>query len=391
MGARPGNRPAFTRGHDDELRCGLAVAAYGRVGGQGAAGNQIDRPRLTRREAIGLLGAGAVAAAGPLAQAAQQARPAYPKGAVIRTLLKDLPPESVRSGSVLFHEHLSMRYPLGATEHFTDDVALMIEETRAAGTDGVAAIVDGGHDDMVRNMDALQRIARESGVHVIASGGYYMQRTYPADLAAKSVDTIADELAREAIARRYGAFGEIGQQGGVMTDDERKVFQAVAKAQVRTGLPIFTHNAYTGMRVPATPVPRDTAITQLDLLESAGARAANLAIGHVCCLDDPKAEIAQQIAKRGAFVGFDRVTIPLVPDAQKVTTIVALVEAGYAANVLLSSDFSSARALKKNGGPGIAQTATVFGPMLLEAGISESELRQILVDNPKRFLAFVPK
>ena len=352
----------------------------------------LDRHHLSRRDAIGLLCGGAIAgAAWRSVQAAQPASAVFPKGAVIRTLLKDLPPESVGSGSVLFHEHLSMRYPLGVTEHFTDDVAVMVDETKAAGADGVSVIVDGGHDDMVRNLDALQRIARESGVHVIASGGYYMQRTYPAAIASKSVDEIADELAREATVRRLGAFGEIGQQGGVLTDDERKVFQAVAKAQVKTGLPIFTHNAYTGMRVIANPVPRDTAIRQLDLLESAGAQAAHLAIGHVCCLDDPKAEIAQQIAKRGAFVGFDRVTIQLVPDAQKVTTIMALVEAGYARNVLLSSDFSSARALKKNGGPGIAQTVTVFGPMLLKAGMPEATLRQILVDNPKRFLAFVPK
>ncbi len=347
---------------------------------------------VTRREAMSLLGMSAIAGlAGRPAEGARQAATGFPKGAVIRTLLKDLPPESVGSGSLLFHEHLSMRYPLGVTEHFTDDVAMMVEETKAAGADGVSVIVDGGHDDMVRNLDALQRIARESGVHVIASGGYYMQRTYPTTIAGKSVDALADELASEATARRFGAFGEIGQQGGVLTEDERKVFQAVAKAQVRTGLPIFTHNAYTGMRVIPNPVPRDTAIQQLDLLESAGAQAAHLAIGHVCCLDDPKAEIAQQIARRGAFVGFDRVTIQLVPDAQKVTTIMALVEAGFARNVLLSSDFSSARALKKNGGPGIAQTATVFGPMLLKAGMPEATLRQILVDNPKRFLAFVPK
>ncbi|MGH9383497.1 MAG: hypothetical protein ACRD2N_04325 [Vicinamibacterales bacterium] len=70
--------------------------------------------------------------------------------------------------------------------------------------------------------------------------------------------------------------------------------------------------------------------------------------------------------------------------------VMALVEAGYAAHLLLSSDFAVARSLKKNGGPGIGQTATVFGPMLREAGMSEAMLRQILVDNPRRFLAFVP-
>ena len=46
--------------------------------------------------------------------------------------------------------------------------------------------------------------------------------------------------------------------------------------------------------------------------------AAHVAIGHVCCLDDPEGEMAIALAKRGAYVGFDRVTIQLVPDAQKV-------------------------------------------------------------------------
>jgi phosphotriesterase-related protein len=69
----------------------------------------------------------------------------------------------------------------------------------------------------------------------------------------------------------------------------------------------------------------------------------------------------------------------------------ALIEAGHADKLLLSSDFYSGPALKANGGPGFAQTATVFGPMLLEAGLDQATLRGILVDNPKRFLAFSPR
>jgi hypothetical protein len=105
----------------------------------------------------------------------------------------------------------------------------------------------------------------------------------------------------------------------------------------------------------------------------------------------------EAIALVGAGAGgglaslFDRVTIPIVPDAQKVATILALLEAGYADQLLLSSDFSNRLALKKDGGPGVAQTVTVFGPMLLKAGVSETTLRRILVDNSRRFLAFVPK
>src|SRR5262245_14694621 len=69
----------------------------------------------------------------------------FPRGAVIRTLLRDVSPTALASGAVLFHEHLSIHYPLtnalavkqGAPPptHFSDDVDLMIEETRAAGKD----------------------------------------------------------------------------------------------------------------------------------------------------------------------------------------------------------------------------------------------------------------
>jgi predicted metal-dependent phosphotriesterase family hydrolase len=33
----------------------------------------------------------------------------------------------------------------------------------------------------------------------------------------------------------------------------------------------------------------------------------------------------------------------------------------------------------------------VFGPLLREAGVGDSVMRQIFEDNPKRFLAFVPR
>jgi phosphotriesterase-related protein len=373
--------------------------------GNGGAG-------MNRRDAMGVLGIGAAGgvvswlghdaqalaaaftdSAEALANQAAQGAAAvtFSRGAIIRTLLKDVPPESLAGGPTLFHEHLSISLSANNTPHYTADVAMMVEEAKAASKDGIACIVDGGHADMGRDLSALRRIASESGLPIIASGGYYMQRTYPADVATKTADQIADDLVRDATTGRLGAFGEIGQQGGEMTADERKVFQAIGKAHVRTGVPVFTHNAYTGKRQVPTPVPRDAALGQLDLLESVGAKPQNLAIGHVCCLDDPKAEIAIQLAKRGAFVGFDRVTLATMPDPDRVIMVMAMAEAGVASQLLLSSDFYSEPALKKNGGPGLAQTATVFGPLLIKAGMSEAMLRRILVDNPRRFLAFVPK
>jgi phosphotriesterase-related protein len=100
-------------------------------------------------------------------------------------------------------------------------------------------------------------------------------------------------------------------------------------------------------------------------------------------------EVHKAICKRGAFVGFDRQGGP--GDARQVPMVVSLIEAGYAGNLMLSSDFSGANQLKKNGGPGYAKTVTVFAPKLREAGVKDDVLHGILVDNPRRFLAFTPK
>jgi phosphotriesterase-related protein len=354
---------------------------------------------ISRREALRLLGltgavaatAGRGAASATFAQSASRSTPPIRRdGPIIRTVLRDYAPEELGSGPVLMHEHLSIHYPIGATEHFTDDVALMTEEARLAVADGVACIVDGGHPDMARDLDALRRIATGSGMPIVAGGGYYMQRTYPTDIASKSAERIATELVAEIDRDHIGAIGEIGQQDGVLTADEQKVFEAIGMAQAITGLPVFTHNAYTGTR--AGTVPREAGLRQLDILLAAGARPTSIAIGHMCCLDDPKAEVAMEIAATGAFVAFDRVTLnAIIPDTARVTMALALIDAGHANKLLLSSDFYSANSLKTRGGSGLAQTVTVFAPMLRAEGVPEETMRQILVENPRRFLAFTPR
>jgi len=59
----------------------------------------------TRREALGILGMGVATAALP--EFASAAPLTFPKGAVIRTILKDYAPEELAGGATLFHEHMS--------------------------------------------------------------------------------------------------------------------------------------------------------------------------------------------------------------------------------------------------------------------------------------------
>ncbi len=340
---------------------------------------------FTRREVIQLLGgaAGLGMVTGCRFDQADPRLAGIPRNAIVRTVLADIDPGDI-SGVTLFHEHLSIRMSPDRPSA-TDDVDNIVREIQVAASEGVGCIVDGGHRDLGRDLDAVIRVANETDVHVVACTGYYMERFHQPEIATSSEDVIAEGLAADAARYRLGAYGEIGQSSNAaqMTTNERKVFRAVGKAHMATGLPVFTHNAYgTGENVRP-----DAGLTQLDVLESMGVGPANIVIGHACCLDDPSASVLIEIADRGAFVGFDRVTGGRVDDAQKVVTIMAFLEAGHADKLLISSDYTGNRSERR---PGYGNSITVFAPLLREAGIDEDVLGAIQRDNPRRFLAFEP-
>jgi len=147
------------------------------------------------------------------------------------------------------------------------------------------------------------------------------------------------------------------------------VFRAVGKAHLATNLPIFTH----------TGIPGKSALEQLDILEDAGVDPRRVAIGHLGNLADQDVYVHKTICRRGGYVGFDRQGSGR--DAPVVPLVMALLEAGFADHVLISGDAS-----RSYGRP-----LTAFLPQLKAAGASDDVLRRITVDNPRRFLAFVPR
>jgi predicted metal-dependent phosphotriesterase family hydrolase len=351
---------------------------------------------LNRRQAITLLGGGAglavVSSLEPAARLLASGQVAskgtgaltFPTGAIVRTILKDLAPEALASGNTLFHEHLDGVYSrdqrqLKLPPPSNADITPTVEDVKQAMKDGgVVCIVDGGHPDMGVNYEHLKEISRLTGVHVVASGGYYIQNTYPAEISAMSEDQIADDLVKEAAAGRYGAYGEIGYMPAEadFTPDERKVFRAVGKAHLKNNLPIFTHNNYgTGPNVP-----REIALRQLDVYESVGVDPRRIAIGHMDSLPGRNADIMNALAKRGALVALDRVRGDVKGDEDRVALTLAFLEAGHLDHLLLSSD--TRRDFNK-----VAR----FARQLQAAGVSGAMLHTIQVDNPRRFLAFVPK
>ena len=319
----------------------------------------------------------------------------FAKGAIIRAILRDYAPEELAGGATLFHEHMqlatdfSARFAAAAAAaratnglppapprvvgappgpDIMHDVDLMSAEVTKTKSEGVACIVDAGHADMGRNIDFLRKVSMKSGVPIVAGGGFYAQPFYPKEISTMSEDQILKALLKQADDDNLGAFGEIGSWDEI-TADERKVFRAVGRAHVATNLPIFTH----------TGIPGKSALEQLDILEDAGVKLDRVLIGHLGNLVDANVYVHKTICRRGAFVGFDRQGGN--NDAQQVPMVMALIEAGFAGHLLFSADASS----------GYGKTLTVFVPKLRAAGASDQVLHQIMVDNPRRFLAFVPK
>jgi phosphotriesterase-related protein len=321
----------------------------------------------------------------------------FPKGSVIRAVLKDLDPSTLTTPT-LYHEHVSITDAfltrlLGATAKpgsppppprkpgYTDDRDLMVAELEAARKDAVACLVDAGSASR-RSVDYLKELSAKSGMPIVAGGGYYLEPVYPPEVSQMTEEQLVEGLVRDAGAQRWGAFGEIGSTEA-FTPLQRKAFRAMGKAQVRTNLPILTHT-------PESGGGSKVALEQLDIFESVGVSPRHVAIGHLDGAADFMNDVRMAIAKRGAYVGLDH-TGRGATDPTVVPMVLALINAGYADNILLSSDFASEADLKRNGGPGYAKTITVFVPLLRKAGVSETTIHSITVDNPRRFLAFVPK
>jgi phosphotriesterase-related protein len=377
--------------------------------------NRFRSTAITRRRALELLSLTAGVCATRISPLAAQVT--FPRGAIIRTLFKDMTPEELASGATSFHEHLSLppdfnarfsaataatRAANGAPAATGQgggrqagpsaaatapaagaraggppsapgpdpmrDVNLMTEELLNAKRDGLACIVDAGAEAMGRDLEFIKQASMKANMPVVAAGGFYTQPFYPKEISTMSEAQIVRALIKQADETPLGAFGEIGSWDE-MTVDERKVFRAVGKAHLETNLPIFTH----------TGIPGKAAIEQLNILEDAGVDPSRVLIGHLGNLVDPNVYVHRALCRRGAFVGFDRQGGG--NDAQQVPLVMALIEAGLTNHILIAGDASR----------GYGRPLTNFLPRLRAAGASDEVLRTITVDNPRRFLAFVPK
>lgn len=365
---------------------------------------------------IGAAGAGVSAACGggetempeTAPEMAEQTAPAassvtFPDGAVVRTILEDINPTVLATGATLMHEHLAFNFQSPPAEPRYPDtppppaptndemVDLMVEELQMAHFDGVSCIVDSSIGPRTeQQLENLRAMATRSDVHIVLGGSYFLEPRYPDDIIAASQDEVTERMVEQSVEERWGALGEVGSSFPEMTDAERKVIAATAQVHNQTGLPIFTH-------VPHESCPT-CAMDQLDLYEGEGVDMAHLAIGHQSTIkrsDDPTWETHKEIASRGAFVAFDtvghRMASSFIPEREKVDMVLNMIEAGYEDHILLAADFANTTQIKANWGNGFSTVLIQFVPKLRYFGVPDETIQKILVDNSRRWLAYIPK
>ena len=267
-----------------------------------------------------------------------------------------------------------------------------IEELRIYREIGGGAIVEATTIGIGRNPDALARISRESGVHVIMGAGFYVDAVHPEDMGERSVDDMAREIADDITEGvdgsgvKAGIIGEVGCTWP-LTPNERKSLAASAIAQRETGAAILIHPG----RHPDAP----TEI--LELLTKGGADVTRVIMGH---LDRTvfEFEALREIATSGCYLEWDLfgnegsyyplADLDMPSDAQRLDFIKRIADAGYSDRIVIGQDIATKHRLVRYGGHGYGHIIENIVPQMRRKGFSEDVIQAIVVDNPARILAF---
>ena len=169
------------------------------------------------------------------------------------------------------------------------------------------------------------------------------------------------------------------EKDGLLGDVPR-VLAAIAAAAVETGAPVMVH----------TNAPAKTGLIALETLTKAGVDPTRIVIAHAG--DSNDLDYLRAIADTGAWLGCDRFNIPhFNPDANRIETLAALVAEGYTSSVHLGHDgacfydFMFGNPWFADEHPDYLHISTNIVPALLAAGVTQPQIDEMFVENPRRF------
>jgi len=306
-------------------------------------------------------------------------------------------------GVTLMHEHLLIAYP-GWEAHTLEPgpsrdeiVAVCIDKIQSMQALGIQSMLDPCPNDLGRDVRLAAEVSARTGFNIICATGLYKQDEGGAAYwhftrsLGRGVAAMSDLFMHELTV----GIGDTGIKAGIIkvatgegqiTPYEYDVLEAAALACVATGAPITTHTDQGTM-----------GREQQAFLMDKGVAPHKIIIGHSCGSDDHAYHL--DILDKGSYLGFDRFGLDiLVPDEQRVRSLIALLQKQREGQIVVSHDgvwctrgkpFPDDMLALMD--PDILFNPTHFHrniiPQLLEAGITQRQIDTMLVDNPRRFFS----
>lgn len=335
-------------------------------------------------------------------------------GGAIMTVTGPMPAEAL--GSTLMHEHvlcdltnpawraegaelaitLANRHeldyrPMAPGHHVLTDEAVALADLEAFREAGGATIVDLTTGGIAPDPAGLRRLSRASGVAIVLGAGFYTDAYVDAGMKASPVEALAEIVEAQVTEGawgtdiRCGLIGEIGVSWP-MTPFERRSLQAAAMAQARTGAAINIH-----------PGRHPDACNEIcDVLEWAGADLSRVVMSHMDRTHPEDVDAVVALARRCVveydFFGIETSNywmgvVDLPNDWMRLRAIRRLFDAGLGDRICISHDICTRTRLIANGGHGYRHILANVRPLMRDRGWSEGEIRQLLVETPRRLLA----
>jgi phosphotriesterase-related protein len=299
-------------------------------------------------------------------------------------------------GLTLIHEHFratdeAMRFQF---PHLYDEQAewdAALADANAVKGHGVRTLVEPSAMFLHRDARFSKRVADETGLQVILATGVYTYGHLPQPLLNRSEDQIAEIFVHDIENGIQGtgikaAFIKCAADEPGVTPDIEKIHRAAARASMQTGRPIMAHSH------PSS----GTGLEQMRIFGEEGVEPAKVQIAHTGDTDD--LDYIERLLDTGCWIGMDRYGLDLfLPTEQRNETTLALLEKGHADRMFLSQDWCStldwfppevAEQLQASAVPDWSMTFLFEKviPELKERGMTEEQLRQMMVENPKRWL-----
>jgi predicted metal-dependent phosphotriesterase family hydrolase len=284
------------------------------------------------------------------------------------------------------HEHLLWAVPTpyagGDPDLGFEDPDQAVFELLYFSEAGGSAVVEMTTSEIGRSPQALKALSEKTNVHIIAASGHHKDKFSAASLQGRSVDQIAQGIIADIMVGMDGSAIKAGVIKAATshqeaTESERRVIEAVGLAHLTTKAPVSTHTEEGTF-----------ALEQIDLLTRAGVSADHLLIGH---LDrNLPMDTYLKIADRGVWMGFDQIgKTKYWADEERARLIQYMFQHGHR-RILLSGD-TARKSSWHAFNPvvdGMAHVLKGFKKLLLDVGLSEEHLEQLLVKNPAAFFAY---